>query len=98
MSKPDQKQNLKQVLLRIPDAMRDKLVEASEENGRSLTAEVLARLERTFSENESWLSKARKSPIIRMEMQMIAVEARVENRMDDLEERLAELERRVNDT
>ncbi len=34
-----------QVKLRLPDGMRDKLKEAAKVNGRSLNAEIIARLE-----------------------------------------------------
>lgn len=89
MSKTYPSQNLKQVLLRIPEQMRAALQNAADENGRSLTAEVLARLETTFPQDEDWLSKMQKSPTIQIERRLISVDAR----LDDIEARLAKLEK-----
>ena len=35
-------------MLRMPDGMRDRLKAAAKENGRSMNAEIIARLERSF--------------------------------------------------
>lgn len=40
--------------LRIPQALRDKVMAAAKENKRSATAEILARLEESFSEHEGF--------------------------------------------
>ncbi len=37
------------VLLRLPDGMRDRLKEAASENGRSLNAEIVQRLQQSLS-------------------------------------------------
>jgi vacuolar-type H+-ATPase subunit E/Vma4 len=83
---------MKQVLLRIPEATRLKLDEAATEAGRSLTAEVLARLESTFPAEDGWLGRAAKSPLASMERRQIAFQARLEL----LEERYAALEKRID--
>lgn len=36
-------------MLRLPDELRDELRDAAENNGRSVTAEIIARLEASFS-------------------------------------------------
>ncbi|MEX0404062.1 Arc family DNA-binding protein [Aquibium sp. LZ166] len=91
MSKTYPSQSLKQVLLRIPDEMRDKLEEAAKENGRSLTAEVIARLESTFPASEPWLSRMQRSPSIKIEKRLLAVEAGLEGRLEALEKQLSVL-------
>ncbi|MBC3464988.1 Arc family DNA-binding protein [Pseudomonas sp. RW10S2] len=40
--------------LRIPEALRDKVMAAAKDNKRSATAEILARLEGSFSEQEGF--------------------------------------------
>lgn len=84
--------DLKKLLLRIPNAMRERLETAAAENGRSLTAEVLARVESTFPKSEAWLSRMQQSPAIRQAKELLAVEARLEGRLDAVEDRLAALE------
>ena len=42
--------NLPRVTFRFPEVLRDQLEEAAKENNRSVNAEVVARLERTFAE------------------------------------------------
>lgn len=37
-------------MLRLPDGMRDKIAYVAKANGRSMNAEIIARLERTFSQ------------------------------------------------
>ena len=36
-------------MLRFPDGMRDKIAEIAKSNGRSMNAEIIARLEQSFS-------------------------------------------------
>ncbi|WP_206614134.1 Arc family DNA-binding protein [Paenirhodobacter populi] len=43
-----------QFKLNMPSALRERLGEAAEKSGRSLTAEVLARLEKSFENDEEW--------------------------------------------
>lgn len=40
-------------MLRLPDDLRDQLRKAAEENGRSVTAEILARLEMSFEPGDT---------------------------------------------
>lgn len=95
MSKTYPSQTLKQVLLRIPEEMRDALETAAKENGRSLTAEVLARLETTFPTNEPWLSQMQHSPTIRLEKQMMKDRADLEQRIDDLGKEVTAIKRQL---
>lgn len=93
MSRPYKDQPLKQVLLRIPEEMRGALEGSAEANGRSLTAEVIARLETTFQGTEPWLSKIQRSPEIQLEKKLLAVEVRVEQQLDKLTKRIKALEK-----
>lgn len=43
-----------QFKLNMPAKLRERLGEASEKSGRSLTAEVIARLEKSFESDEEW--------------------------------------------
>jgi hypothetical protein len=90
-------QPLKQVLLRIPEEMRSALEKSAEAHGRSLTAEVIARLETTFGGNEPWLSKIQSSPQIQIEKKLLATEVKLELLIDDLTERVAALEKAKRD-
>jgi len=76
---------LKQVLLRIPEPMRDALERAADENGRSLTAEVLARIESTFPADEVWLSRVQKSPRIQKGKKLIALQVAIEAVQSELD-------------
>lgn len=89
-------QELKQVLLRIPEQMRERLQASADEAGRSLTAEILLRLESSFPTTEGWLSKAQQSPSVRMGKELLALEARLEGRIDELEARLMRIESKRN--
>ena len=85
----------KQVLLRLPEHIRERLDAAAETNGRSLTAEVLARLESTFPASESWLRGGRRSPKMQIEKRLIALETLIEERIEEFERRLSALEGRL---
>ena len=93
MSRPYKDHPLKQVLLRIPEEMRLALETSAEANGRSLTTEVIARLEMTFGGNEPWLSKIQRSPQIQTEKKLLATEVRLEQLIDDLSKRVIALEK-----
>lgn len=43
-----------QFKLNMPATLRERLGEASEKSGRSLTAEVIARLEKSFEADDQW--------------------------------------------
>ena len=42
--------------LRLPEAVRDRLVIKAKENGRSLNAEMVSRLERTIDEEDTYVN------------------------------------------
>ncbi|MFT4095759.1 MAG: Arc family DNA-binding protein [Rhodoblastus sp.] len=95
MSRRYPSQNLKQVLLRIPEPMRVQLQAAADEKGWSLTAEILARLESTFPTTEGWLGRAQQSPSVRMVKELLALEARLGGRMDEMAAEVAEIRGRL---
>lgn len=49
MPQESESRALDKVIVRLPDGMRDKLKEAASANGRSMNAEIVARLENSFS-------------------------------------------------
>jgi hypothetical protein len=95
MSKTYPGRALKQVLLRIPEEMRDRLEASAQENGRSLTAEVIARLESTFPRSETWLSKVQQSPTIKMEKRLLGLEVELEEKIEGLRASLNDHEKRI---
>lgn len=42
-----------QLKLRLPPALKDRITKAASDNGRSVNAEILARLERSFEDDET---------------------------------------------
>ena len=46
-------------IVRFPEGMRDRIAEAARANGRSMNAEIVARLESTFKEHDTMLEMAR---------------------------------------
>lgn len=52
MSSNDQHQFKDRYMLRLPDGMRDRIKAAAEANNRSMNAEIVARLESSFTTNE----------------------------------------------
>ena len=42
-----------QFVLRLPPGMRDRIAKAAEENGRSMNAEFVSRIEKTLEDDES---------------------------------------------
>lgn len=42
--------------LRLPAAIRDRLIDKAKENGRSLNAEMISRLERTILEEDEYVN------------------------------------------
>jgi len=82
--------------IRLPDDVKATLKARADENRRSMNAEIVARLERTIAEDVERMGKALKaiqaSPAIRMEKLLIAAEARLENRLEELERRIAAIE------
>jgi hypothetical protein len=49
-----------QFVLRFPDGMRDRIASLAAENGRSMNAEIISRLEQTFENDETVLELWRK--------------------------------------
>jgi len=49
-----------QFVLRLPDGMRDRIASLAAENGRSMNAEIISRLEQTFENDETVLELWRK--------------------------------------
>jgi hypothetical protein len=77
-----------QVKFRIPPSLKPKLEKAAAANKRSLSMEIVARLERSFGfpDPTDSRSKAAAARILKMNLQ---------GQADPIEERLAELEHRV---
>lgn len=80
---------LKQVLIRIPDEMRNFLQDEAEKNGRSLTAEVISRLELTLPKTQPWLSKIQKAPRVLIEKRMLDLEGEFQEKIDALKEEVS---------
>lgn len=61
MSKKDRfpSQELDQYMLRFPDGMRDRLKETAKENGRSLNAEIVERLNETLVHDTHFVNDPR---------------------------------------
>lgn len=72
---------LDKFVLRLPAGLRERVGKAAKENGRSMNAEIVARLEETFKTDLT--SKAAAAKILRM----------IPNQGDPLEDRVAVLER-----
>ncbi|MBM7328708.1 Arc family DNA-binding protein [Agrobacterium sp. S2] len=58
MTQETASRSLDKIIVRLPDGMRDRLKEAADQNNRSVNAEVVARLEHSFSGIEEELSQA----------------------------------------
>lgn len=43
---------LEQYIVRFPDGMRDRIKEAAKDNGRSMNAEIISRLEASFAKTD----------------------------------------------
>ena len=50
--------HLDKFMLRMPDGMRGRIAEAAKENGRSMNAEIIHRLEQSFAEEKGSLHGA----------------------------------------
>ncbi len=92
--------------IRVSPAMRSMIEAARNLSGRTLNAEIVARLEWSFdkgydAENEtkaaerSALEKIQASPVIRLEKQIIAMDARLEGEIEAVQRRVEELEAKV---
>ena len=49
--KPSPSHLAEQFVVRFPDGMRDRIAEAARVSGRSMNSEIVARIERSFSDN-----------------------------------------------
>lgn len=58
MVQPRAGQGAVQIALRLPPEMRDKLKELADESGRSINSEILARLEESFTGNETAIAQS----------------------------------------
>ncbi|WP_126978515.1 Arc family DNA-binding protein [Frigidibacter oleivorans] len=92
------KQSGEQMLVRFPEGsdLRSRLEVAAKANNRSVTAEIMQRLAVSFSSEEDWVTLTQRSPTMRAERKIIAAEARLIERIESLEERIAAIEARKN--
>lgn len=74
-------------MLRFPEGMRDRIAEVARANGRSMNAEIIARLESTFAEravvtdpvaNEALLNRVQKILEVREDELFRSIEQRIE--------------------
>jgi hypothetical protein len=93
VTRPSQTQD--KFIVRLPDGMRDQISTAAKANKRTMTAEIVSRLERSFQEER--LSKIEGTAEAAFELATdLAVEAyddRIAKRLDDLETRISKIER-----
>jgi hypothetical protein len=94
VTRPSQTQD--KFIVRLPDGMRDQISAAAKANKRTMTAEIVSRLERSFQEER--LLKIEGTAEAAFELATdLAVEAydeRIAKRLDDLETRISKIERR----
>lgn len=77
-----------QVNFRIPAELKDKLDEAAKENGRTLTAELILRLEMTFENDDTIQDLAARVESLENEVASLEDDQRENNRrLDALEGR-----------
>lgn len=85
-----------QFKLRLSPALKERIEAARYANRRTLNKEIVLRLERTFTEDEERariaLEAIKASPLIKAERQIIASEARLMLRIEELEARVEKLE------
>lgn len=83
-----------QLLIRFDEGsdLRDRLDKVARANSRSLSAEIIHRLEESLrQEDETWLEKAKNSPIGRLRREMMLVESRLEEQVDVIRRDLSAL-------
>ena len=68
-----------QFMVRFPDGMRDRIKDASESSGRSMNAEIIARLEASFTWSDT-------------DLEFRSVVDSLQRRQDDIDRRLAAFE------
>ncbi|WP_276509300.1 Arc family DNA-binding protein [Sphingomonas aquatilis] len=78
------------MLIRMPPGMRERIAEASTQSGRSMNAEVIARLEASFAEVQAPFTEAQEEAVRQMMLDHLEdVRLDTERRLKDLEERYA---------
>lgn len=82
--------------LRLPDGMRDRVREAAEANGRSMNAEIIARLEQTFEPSPEYTSFGMGALASRLEANAEATEQML-HQMKPLLESLVEAAKKGGD-
>lgn len=70
--------SLDRIMIRLPDGMRERLAKAASELGRSVNAEVVARLEKSFEDDSA--NEALSDAVAEHEERI----ANLERRMDDV--------------
>lgn len=86
MSDETPARDLEKFMLRMPEGMRERIAREAKANGRSMNAELIARIEKTFDEDgviEYLVSK------------IDHMQAEFDNRLSDVESDLHELKLRV---
>jgi len=99
MRKPYPSEKQERFIVRLPDGMRDQIAEAAKSNNRTMNAEVVSRLQKSFeAEQRQLLSEIRR---MRPDgTSFIDEEALVElldKRLSNIEDKLSDFEERVLD-
>jgi len=82
-------------IVRLPDGMREQIRAAAKANGRTMTAEIVARLEHTFLEKRLYEIEGTAGAAFELATDLAFKDvAAVIRRLDDIEKRLAEVEGR----
>jgi len=78
--------------LRLSGDLRRKVEDAAKRNNRTMNSEIVTRLEQSFATDGTWLDAVNASPSVRAERTMLALEARLSERIGILENRIQALE------
>lgn len=90
------------IRIRLPEALKERLQTDAEGNRRSMNAEIVARLEWIYSAEQSavapadWLNRLQRSSHIHAEKRFVGMEARLEMIIEELVQRVSELENKIN--
>lgn len=84
MTKAAQSQD--RFIVRLPDGMRDRIAELAKASGRSMNAEIVARLEQTMDADDQ---------LAQLQERISDLESQVENLAIDTEKRVDRVEERV---
>lgn len=95
-------QNPPDMKIRFSAELRRQVEDAARSNNRTMSAEIISRLERTFREDaergeggEHWLSRTQRSPSIVMEKRLLVFEVELEEKIEGLREGLKDHEKRI---